>query len=94
MEARVVWERQQPEWEFAESGSDIKQFSGKTYPARETQYVLTLKDGSSETGGIAAPIYFEGSDGTKIFILHKRDKGEVGQALTDLVYVKSIRFLD
>jgi hypothetical protein len=94
IEARIVWERQEPEWEFAESGSDVKQFSGKTYPARKMEYILTLKDGSSETGGVAAPIYFDGSDGPKVYILHKRDKGPVGQTLTDLVYVKSIRFSD
>jgi hypothetical protein len=94
IEARVVWERQEAEWEFAASGSDIKQYSGRTYPARMTHYVLTLKDGSSVAGGVAAPIYLDGPDGRQIFILHKRDKGPVGQALTDLIYVKSIHFSD
>jgi hypothetical protein len=94
MDARVVQEWQQQEWEFAQSGADAKQFTGKTYPVRETQYSLTFKDGTNLTGGIAAPIYFDTPDGRKIYVLHKRDKGSVGQALTDLIYVKSIRFTD
>jgi hypothetical protein len=94
IEARVVWERQDQVWNFAASGSDIKIYSGKTYPNRMTAYVLTLKDGTTVAGSVAAPIYLDDGSGRHIYILHKRDKGEVGQALTDLVYVKMVRFSD
>lgn len=90
MEAKVLWERDEREWKFKASGSDIKEYSGKTYPARETQYIVTLVNGQTITGGIAAPIYLDTPNGQKVFVLHKRDKGEVGQALKDLVYVQKI----
>ena len=33
IDAQVVWERDEPEeWHFKESGSDIKEYTGKTYP--------------------------------------------------------------
>jgi hypothetical protein len=94
MQANVLWERLEPEWKFKESGSDVKEYSGKTYPARETEYVVTLENGDKITGGIAAPIYQQTPDGDKLFILHKRDKGEPGQSLTDLVFIKRIDFAE
>jgi hypothetical protein len=90
IEARVVWERDEKEWKFKESGSDIKEYSGKTYPARETSYTITLGSGQQVSGSITAPIYLDATDTRKLFVLHKRDKGEAGQALKDLVYVRKI----
>jgi len=94
IQVNVVWERQQPEWKFAASGSDIKEYSGRTYPARQTDYIFTLKDGSTVTGAVAAPIYVDSNTGETAYILHKRDKGDPGQTLNDLVYVKSVVFND
>ncbi len=34
LEAQILWERDEKEWHFKESGSDVKEYSGKTYPAR------------------------------------------------------------
>ncbi len=90
--AKVVWERDEKEWQFKESGSDVKVYSGKTYPARETQYTFTLINGDQITGDVAAPIYMDTGKATRTFVLHKRDKGEPGQTLKDLVYVKQIDF--
>jgi len=92
LEAEVLWERQQPEWHFKESGSDIKEYSGKSYPARETSYTLTLVSGEKITGSLVEPLYLQVADGQKLFALHKRDKGEVGQRLDQLVYVRSVDF--
>jgi hypothetical protein len=90
-EAQVTWEREDPEWNFKESGSDIKVYSGKTYPARETAYKFTLTDGTVLTGGVVAPLYVTTDDGkTRTLVLHKRDKGNVGQKLADLVYVNRV----
>ena len=95
VDARVVWERDEPEWHFKESGSDIKEFTGKTYPDRELQYTITLTNGQTVTGGIVAPLYLEMPKGDpKVFIFHKRDKGEVGQTLKQLVYVQHVEFPD
>jgi len=95
IEARVLWQSDEREWHFAASGSDVKEYSGKTYPARETSYTITLNDGTKVEGGVVAPLYVTGADGkTKTYVLHKRDKGEVGQKLEQLVYVKRVRFGD
>gem|GEM_PF-880383 len=90
--AVVNWERDEPEWTFKESGSDIKIYTGKTYPARETSYVFVLSNDEKITGDVAAPIYIEGDGKTRTYVLHKRDKGEIGQKLGDLLYVKKIEF--
>jgi hypothetical protein len=90
MEAQVDWERDEKVWDFAENGSDIKVYSGKTYPARETSYLVTLINGQTITGAVACPLYVQLPAGQRLFVLHKRDKGDVGQTLTDLVYVKSV----
>jgi hypothetical protein len=94
IEAKVLWEREEPEWKFKESGSDIKEYSGKTYPNRQTDYIFTLTDGTVISGATAAPIYLERDGEEKVFILHKRDMGKPGEKLDQLVYVKTVRFAD
>jgi hypothetical protein len=86
----VVWERDEPEWQYKLSGSDEKIYSGKTYPARELRYSIQTTDGDKISGEVAAPIYLKQGDERKTFILHKRDKGEAGQTLKQLVYVQSL----
>jgi len=88
--AHVEWERNEREWQFVESGSDIKRYSGKTYPIRELQYVLTLKDGTAVRGSVVAPIHLKAPAGHVTFVLHKRQKGEVGQSIRDLAYVQRL----
>ncbi len=89
-QAEVVWERDQPEWKFIESGSDIKEMTGKTYPARELIYTVTLVNDEMIKGGIVAPLYFTDPQGSKTLVLNKRQKGEVGQTLDELKYVKAV----
>lgn len=92
MEAIVNWERDEKEWHFKETGSDIKEYSGKTYPAREIKYRVTLINGQSFTGGIVAPLYVSQDDKQRMFVINKRQKGDVGQTLKDLLYVKRVEF--
>ncbi len=93
IEASVTWERDEPEWNFKESGSDVKVYSGKTYPARETTHTLTLADGTAVSGPVLAPLYVTTADGKQAtYVLHKRDKGAVGTTLAKLVYVKKVEF--
>lgn len=94
MRAVVVWERMEKEWKFKESGSDVKEYSGRTYPMRYTNYQFTLTDGTTVAGGVAVPIYLDAGDGEKTFILHKTDTGQPGQSIGDLVYVQAIRLGD
>jgi len=90
IEAKIVWEREEREWRFKESGSDIKEYSGKAYPAREMQYVVELVNGQKITGGIVAPVFAWTDEQPQLFVLNKRTKGEVGMTLKDLIYVKRI----
>lgn len=90
MEAKILWERDEKEWHFKDSGSDIKEYTGKTYPARELAYTLTLVNGQTISGSVAAPLHMQTPDDEKNFPLHKRDKGDVGQRLKDLVYVLQV----
>ena len=94
IQSNVVWERDEPEWKFAASGSDVKEYSGRTYPARQTDYTFTLKDGSTVSGAVSAPIYIETGGTQTGYILHKRDKGDPGQTLNSLVYIKNVTFGD
>lgn len=89
MEAKILWEREEKEWHFKETGSDLKEYSGKTYPARELQYVVKLINGQTLTGGIVAPLYL-GDQDPQLYVLNKRQKGELGQRLKDLVYIKRV----
>ncbi len=91
MDANVVWERDEKEWHFIASGSDVKEFSGKTYPARELTYTVKLLDGQSFTGGVVAPLYIDEKPGeTTQYVLNKRTKGPVGQTLAQLGYVAKV----
>ncbi len=92
IDSQVVWERDEKEWHFKQSGSDIKEFSGKTYPARLLQYTITMTTGEKVTGGVVEPLYIQLPDGSVTYALHKRDKGDVGQTLAQLVYVKQVDF--
>ena len=92
MEASVTWERDEKEWQFKESGSDIKEYSGKTYPTRELQYKVTLVNGQTITGGIDAPLYISEGGKQHMFALNKRQKVEVGQTLKGLLYVQRVEF--
>lgn len=92
MEAVVLWEREEPEWQFKESGSDIKVFTGRTYPARETAYVVTLRNDQQLRGTVTLPLTVTAADGSSRHFLHKRAKGEPGQTLRDLVYVRRVDF--
>lgn len=89
LEAKVLWERDEREWHFIASGSDVKEYTGKTYPARELEYTFTLRDGRTVTGGVVAPLYVENDTERSTLVLTKRDKGPVGSTLAKLVYVKS-----
>jgi hypothetical protein len=101
IKAQIVWEQDEPEWRFKESGSDIKINTGKTYPARETNYTIELTDGKTIKGAIVAPLYTRSDKANnsgdnkgdeKTYVLHKRDKGEVGKTLKDLIYVAEVTF--
>ncbi|RMG02257.1 MAG: hypothetical protein D6741_04005 [Planctomycetota bacterium] len=102
IEAKVVKEWMEKEWRFKELALNEKQYTGRSYPTREYVHTITLDDGRKITGPLAELICVEaenmrspGDRGTRLepirVILHKRDKGEFGEDLKSLVYVKLIK---
>jgi hypothetical protein len=91
------------EWRFKETTNDEKLYTGRTYPSREYLHTVTLKDGRTIAGPLSAIVYIDPQYGavrpgepaspppTEQFLLNKRNKGEPGQSLKSLVYVKRIK---
>jgi hypothetical protein len=92
------------EWKFKETTNDVKMYTGRHYPAREYLHTITLKDGRTISGPLAAIVYVQpprqslghsedqqSESEPERFLLNKRNKGEVGQDLKSLVYVKRIK---
>ncbi len=90
IEASVLWERMEREWHFIASGSDVKEYTGRTYPARELQFTFTLQDGRKITGGTVTPLYVQQEKQQRLIVLPKRQKGEIGTELGSLLYPKVI----
>ncbi len=105
IECKVLKEWMEKEWRFKELALNEKYYTGREYPAREYVYTITLHDDRTITGPIseiiyvkpyldptAAPSSTRGSqDEPQRFLLHKRDKGEPGQDLESLSYVRLIK---
>jgi len=91
--SQVQKEWMEKEWRFREAANATKVYTGRSYPARIYVHTIELKDGRKITGPLSALVYLRPEDGgrAKKFILHKRHKGEVGQTLAQLVYVKRIK---
>lgn len=99
IECSIQWEELKKEWRFKEGASDVKLYTGRSYPAREYLHTITLNDGRTITGPLSALIYLKpkpkGADQQppmepKRFLLSKRGKGNLGQDLKSLIYVKRI----
>lgn len=93
LDAIIEWEKMEDDWRFLEGGSDVKIKTGRQYPARKTTYKITLLDGSTLTGDLKAPLWVQGGKGdVRQVVLYQRNKGELGQTLSDVTYVKSVVF--
>jgi hypothetical protein len=97
IECRVKKEWMEKEWKFNELTQDEKLYTGRQYPAREYVHTITLTNGRTITGPLSAIVYIQplvstsGKIPVEHFLLHKRDKGNPGQKLKDLLYVKRIK---
>jgi hypothetical protein len=93
IDCKVEKEWLEKEWRFKESANDEKVYTGRSYPAREYLHTITLRDGRTIQGPLAAIVYLQDEAGGEPvrYLLHKRDKGPVGTSLASLCYVRSIR---
>ena len=57
IECKVKKEWMEKEWKFKETTSDEKILTGRSYPAREYLHTITLGDGRTITGPMAAIVY-------------------------------------
>lgn len=104
IECSVKKEWLEKEWRFKESANDEKIYTGRSYPVREYLHTLTLNDGRTITGPLAAMVYVQPQQHNAVrpedrqptaqpeqFLLSKRSKGEMGTTLKSLIYVKRIK---
>jgi len=73
------------EWHFKESGSDIKEYTGKAYPARQTSYTITTTDWPERhrRRRRRRSIWRCRTATPRFSFCSKRDKGDVGQTLNN-----------
>ncbi len=104
IECHVKKEWMEKEWRFKELALDEKYYTGRSYPAREYKHTITLQDGRKITGPLSGIVYLK-PGATKPpepgeyrphvkalrFLLHKREKGEIGGDLKSLTYTKLIK---
>jgi hypothetical protein len=105
IDCKVVKEWMEKEWRFKENANDQKVFTGRAYPVREYVHIITLTSGRKIEGPLAGIVYVQPltpaspskgerdtgeGDPPQRFLLHKRDKGELGTELRSLTYVRSI----
>jgi hypothetical protein len=96
--AVVDEEKMEQEWRWKEMGVPEKVFTGREYPTRSLSWRFHLIDDSTITGAVKGqPVWVQtpphaGQDAQKAgpFMLSERSKGEMGQKLPDLVYIKRI----
>jgi len=89
----VVKERIEKDWRWKEGGSDVKLFTGKTYPRRDYNLTIIPKRGKPFDTNITAgmPIYLKPEKGKKKrFLIQAYNKGPIGGTLRALVYPKRI----
>lgn len=92
-QAVEAWERLEKEWRFKEAGNPEKVYTGRSYPLRMLTWRLTLLNDHQIVGHILGqPLYAEHNRKAERFILHQRDKGEMGATLESLVYVRRVEF--
>jgi len=93
IEAVVEWARVDKQWRFKEAGNTEKVYTGKSYPVRMLKWRLLLRNGHEIVGHILGqPLYVAHQGTPERFILHKRQKGPLGDTLEDLIYVRRVVF--
>lgn len=92
IECEVEKEWMEREWRFKENASNEKVYTGRSYPARKYVHRVTLRDGKTIRGPLAAIVYVQGAEEKRSqrFLLHKRQKGPAGSTLRKLTYVRVI----
>jgi hypothetical protein len=95
LELKVEKESMERPYTFKNPGDPTKSYGEGRYPLRNLRCRLTRRDGKVLEGDLISTIVYllpAGSDDKVRFKLVRQQKGEVGQALDDLVYLRAVRF--
>ncbi len=93
IEAVVVREEMELEWRWKAMGEPERVYTGRSFPVRRLLWRFVLIDGTSITGAVKGqPLWVRDADGGTHgpMVLGERTKGEVGQSLAELVYVRKV----
>ena len=90
--AVVEEEREELRWRWKGMGEPERVYTGQKYPWRRMHWKFRLIDGSVVEGSTKGqPVWVElRGKVAGPFVLHERMKGQDGQTLDDLVYVKKV----
>lgn len=89
----VEKEGMEKEWRWKEGGSDVKVDTGKSYPWQQYLVTVVLSNGQKIEGHLSStPIYVEVRGKQVKLLIQQKNKGELGQKLSDLIYIKKIEF--
>lgn len=90
--AVVVEQKLEPQWRWKAMGEPEKVYTGKTYPRRRFRWRFALADGSQIEGVIKGqPLWIRTPDGMEgPFLLAERSRGDVGETLEDLSYLRRV----
>jgi hypothetical protein len=91
--AEVVEEKQELKWRWKAMGEPERVYTGERYPSRRLTWRFLLADGTEIVGAVKGqPISVTGPDAAVSgpFVFHERQKGQVGQSLDELVYIRRV----
>jgi len=92
LSAEVVEQAMEQEWRWKEMGVPERVYTGKEFPTMRFRWRLQLIDGSRLDGEIKGqPLWVALKDKPfGPFVLHERAKGQTGQKLSDLIYIRRV----
>lgn len=90
--AIVVSEKLEPQWRWKAMGTPERVYTGRQYPTRRLLWRFLLADGSQITGTVKGQPISVVAGGIKKgpFALHERQRGNPGQGLFELIYVRQV----
>jgi hypothetical protein len=89
----VEFEKEEKEWRWKESGSDVKVLTGRVKVDRRYRTVATRMDGTKVEGHIRGTVVYvrTAAGARRKFFLYWNHPSDFNQKPEDLVYVKEIR---
>ena len=97
VQTQLPSERMERQWKWKERNNTEKVYIGEPFPIRNLEIRCFMNSGEEINGTLQTiPLYVqeEGAFTAKKFFLKSKQKGKPGQSLPELLYIRSIDFLD